>query len=102
MVDQEKVNDAIEYLDGMGKKELANVVRVLMVQDADHIAELATLRDKLEKAEKDVQRMDWIIDNYTGTGGGNGFEVRVWIPVDTECVRHGIDEAIRVAEGKTK
>lgn len=37
MIDQTKLNDAIEYLDRSGKRELADVVRCLMAQT--HIAE---------------------------------------------------------------
>lgn len=43
---------------------------------------------------RDAERMDWIVDNYCSVGGGNGFEVKFWIPLDTECLRSGIDFCI--------
>jgi hypothetical protein len=43
----------------------------------------------------DEDILDWIIDNHTGHGGGNGFEIKVWVPVDSEDIRDGIARAIR-------
>ena len=39
----------------------------------------------------DTARLDWILDHATITGGGRGFELRVWIPHDLEDVRTAID-----------
>lgn len=48
----------------------------------------------LTENEADTARLDWLIENATIEGGGNGFELKVWIPFDSECVRNAIDHAI--------
>jgi hypothetical protein len=45
-----------------------------------------------ETSEK--ERLDWIIDNCTRNGGGNGFELKIFVPVDSECIRGAIDEVL--------
>jgi hypothetical protein len=50
--------------------------------------------DKIEAPRTDSARLDWIIDNASSRGGGNGFTLQVFIPVDCECVRTAIDTAI--------
>jgi hypothetical protein len=56
------------------------------------------LKAQLEAAKKDTDRLDWIIDNASSAGGGNGFTLKVFVPFDCECVRTAIDAAIQ-AEG---
>jgi len=46
----------------------------------------------------DRQRLDWIIDQCAITGGGDGLQLNVFIPHDSEDVRDAIDHAIRSAE----
>ena len=59
---------------------------------------ITELEAQLEAAKKDAERLDWIIDNASSAGGGNGFTLKVFVPVDCECVRTAIDAAI--ADGK--
>jgi len=56
----------------------------------------------LNTATRDAERLDWIIDNCTTSGGGNGFDLRVWIPHDSECVRGAIDAARQSAPESCK
>jgi len=42
----------------------------------------------------DTARMDWIIDNCTIKGGGNGFTFCVFVPCDVEDIRTAIDMTI--------
>jgi hypothetical protein len=55
---------------------------------------IAQLQAEVEELRKDSARLDWIIDNASSAGGGNGFTLKVFIPVDCECVRTAIDTAI--------
>jgi prefoldin subunit 5 len=57
-------------------------------------AQIAQLQAEVEELRKDSARLDWIIDNASSAGGGNGFTLKVFIPVDCECVRTAIDAAI--------
>jgi hypothetical protein len=47
--------------------------------------------DLLEELQRDRDRLDWILDNASIRGGGDGFTIKVFVPVDCECVRTGID-----------
>ena len=49
-------------------------------------------------AKKDAERLDWIIDNASSAGGGDGFTLKVFVPVDCECVRTAIDTVIQAGE----
>ena len=55
-------------------------------------------RQVINSLREDERRMDWIIDNCTTYGGGHGFELRVFVPVDSECIRGAIDAAIAAKE----
>jgi hypothetical protein len=55
---------------------------------------LRELESQVEALRKDSARLDWIIDNASSAGGGNGFTLKVFIPADCECVRTAIDTAI--------
>lgn len=57
-------------------------------------SELRTQAAKIEALEKDAKRLDWIIDNASIKGGGNGFTLSVFVPIDCECVKTAIDAAI--------
>jgi hypothetical protein len=58
------------------------------------IDQITQLQAEVEALRKDAARLDWIIDNASSAGGGNGFTLKVFIPVDCECVRTAIDTAI--------
>jgi hypothetical protein len=58
------------------------------------LTRIAQLQAEVEALRKDSARLDWIIDNASSAGGGNGFTLKVFIPVDCECVRTAIDAAI--------
>ena len=97
---------------GMGKHELGDYV-----QYDDHAAIVAQLEaDKSnaeycfrelkkinEKLEADLaayqEREQWIHDNATTSGGGNGFTVTFFVPVDHEDIFCGISAAIK-GQGK--
>jgi hypothetical protein len=55
--------------------------------------------DLLEELQRDRDRLDWILDNASIRGGGDGFTIKVFVPVDCECARTGIDLVI---EGETE
>ncbi|WP_265532544.1 hypothetical protein [Pseudomonas saponiphila] len=66
-------------------------------------AELAGLRTGFDAQNaviaglrKDVERLDWIDDNYTGHGGGAEFNLRLHLPCDIDDggLRHAIDAAM--------
>ena len=48
----------------------------------------------LRDAQPDTVRLDWILDNCTIVGGGNGMGLSVWIPFDCEDVRTAIDSVL--------
>lgn len=82
--------EAAAYLLGSLKRNLA-------ARDA----ELAAMKQRAEAAERkaeeaarDSARLDWMIEHGTDEGGGSGFEFRVYIPHDSECLRDAIDAAI--------
>lgn len=54
---------------------------------------------KAEEAARDSARLDWMIEHGTDEGGGSGFEFRVYIPHDSECLRDAID-AVLAAKGE--
>jgi len=54
---------------------------------------------KAEEAARDSTRLDWMIEHGTDEGGGSGFEFRVYIPHDSECLRDAIDAAIAAKGG---
>jgi hypothetical protein len=56
---------------------------------------ITELKSQVEALRKDAERLDWIIDNASSRGGGNGFTLKVFVPVDCECVRTAIDAAIK-------
>jgi hypothetical protein len=56
--------------------------------------DLKTSQAEVEALRKDAARLDWIIDNASSRGGGSGFTLQVFVPVDCECVRTAIDAAI--------
>jgi hypothetical protein len=41
--------------------------------------------------QRDRDRLDWMLDNASIRGGGDGFTIKVFVPMDCECVRTGID-----------
>lgn len=49
---------------------------------------------RIAELERDTLRLNWIIDNCTINGGGRGFDLYVFIPVDCEDVKTAIDAAI--------
>jgi hypothetical protein len=55
------------------------------------LTRIAQLQAEVEALRKDSARLDWILDNASSAGGGNGFTLKVFIPVDCECVRTAID-----------
>jgi hypothetical protein len=57
-------------------------------------AQITQLQAEVEALRKDAERLDWIIENASSRGGGNGFTLQVFVPVDCECVRTAIDTAI--------
>lgn len=59
---------------------------------------ITELEAQLAKAKEDAEILEWIIDNASSTGGGNGFTLKVFVPVDCECARTAMATAI--AEGK--
>jgi hypothetical protein len=48
----------------------------------------------IAEVERLRARFEYIEDNATTSGGGNGFEVRFFVPVDDEDIGCGIDAAI--------
>jgi hypothetical protein len=60
------------------------------------------LERELAEARKDTAIVDWIVEHATSHGGGNGFELRVFVPHDSECIRDGILTAIAAQKGKTE
>ena len=46
----------------------------------------------------DTARLDWIIDHMTVQGGGKGFTLTCFVPVDCEDLRTAIDAAISAKE----
>lgn len=56
--------------------------------------ELWNTRELNRELQKDKDRLDWILDNASTRGGGDGFTIKVFVPVDCECVRTGIDLAM--------
>lgn len=54
---------------------------------------------KAEEAARDSARLDWMIEHGTDEGGGSGFEFRVYIPHDSECLRDAIDADIAAKGG---
>lgn len=59
------------------------------------IYDLKVAHSVINSVHPDQERMDWIEENYTGHGGGSGFNLRLCIPCDFETgrLRHGIDTA---------
>ena len=54
---------------------------------------------KPEEAARDSARLDWMIEHGTDEGGGSGFEFRVYIQHDSECLRDAIDVDIAAKGG---
>ena len=53
-------------------------------------------RDKLQsRIERHEEREQWIHDNAATSGGGNGFAVAFFVPIDHEDIFCGIDAAIK-------
>jgi hypothetical protein len=47
---------------------------------------------------RDAARYRWIYDNCTTEGGGRGFVIECWVPVDEEDMGVGIDRAMRATQ----
>lgn len=56
---------------------------------------LRAMQERDAELGADERRMNWIIDKCFQSGGGHGFTV--FVPVDTECLRDGIDLAMNTA-----
>ncbi len=60
-----------------------------------------TERDKLQsRVEIHEAREQWIHENYSSKGDGNGFSVAFFVPVDHEDIFCGIDAAIKLEQAK--
>jgi len=63
-------------------------------QDWNDARLAAALRNHAAELIADAERMEYIVEHGTSVGGGNGFELKVWIPHDSECIRGAITQAI--------
>lgn len=63
-----------------------------LVKYEDHAAIVAQLETELAAYQ---EREQWIHDNATTNGGGNGFKVTFFVPVDHEDIFCGISAAIK-------
>lgn len=63
---------------------------------------IRTVLASLESARADSKRLDWIDDNCTYVGGGNGGTYSFTTPADVETgmIRAAIDRAATSAEGE--
>lgn len=57
----------------------------------------ASLIARLEKAETDTARLDWLDENMDYSGGGSGGMYSFFTPADVECgmLRYAIDAAMK-------
>lgn len=53
------------------------------------------LQSRVQELEKDKARLDWIEENCTYNGGGNGGVYSFRSPMDTEFFREAIDAAMK-------
>lgn len=60
------------------------------------VSQREQLKAEVEGLCKDSDRLDWIEDNYEGSGGGQHFDLRLHIPhdIDEGGLRHAIDAVI--------
>jgi len=70
------------------------MVKYGQTEDVAIRAELADLRAQLASAQIDAARYRYIEDNCSTQGGGRGFAIDCFVPVDEEDMGVGIDKAI--------
>ena len=80
-----------------GREHIAQV-RIRSITEADLSLFVATdpasVLELIAEVERLRARFEYIEGNATTNGGGHGFEVKFFVPVDCEDIGRGIDAAI--------
>ena len=83
---------------GNARDNLEQLLRDVFLQLDKRDARIATLESALAQQAGEIETMkareQWIHDNSATSGGGNGFSVAFFVPVDHEDIFCGIDAAI--------
>jgi hypothetical protein len=68
------------------------------IHNGERAKHLKAREEALSAALADHWRLEWIEDNHTGVGGGNGMMYSFWCSKDTECFRDAIDAELTQLE----
>ena len=88
------IDTAFLYVDSMPDSQVRCLLYVLARDLSAALERAERAEGQAEKNARDAERLDWLIDHGIDEGGGRGFEFRVYIPHDSECLREAIDAAI--------